>query len=149
VRAHLRQSFNLVDFLSEEDADDSSITVEDDSDDGINWRAVSSGGRESRGRIELRDAPAGRGTEITATIALESRNALRKAYDKLTQHDPRIRSRRALRRLKQLLETGEIATSEPGRAAPRGYEMFLEQQNEVTKVVLKPGMKSAQRPLTH
>ena len=74
---------------------------------------------DRQGRVTLRPAPAGRGTEVTITFATEARNLVRRAVDKLTGDDPRMASRRALRRLKQWLETGEIATSQPGRAAPR------------------------------
>jgi len=38
---------------------------------------------------------------------------------KLFQKEPKIQARRDLRRFKQLMETGEIATSEPPFAAPR------------------------------
>lgn len=87
----------------------------------LTWR--SSGrddDRRSSGRVELRDAPAGRGTEVTVTVVGEHRGVIGKAIDRITDRDPRRLSRHALRRFKQLMETGEIATSAPGPAAPRG-----------------------------
>ena len=41
------------------------------------------------------------------------------AVAKIFQREPAIQIRRELRRFKQLMETGEIATSEPPSAAPR------------------------------
>jgi hypothetical protein len=72
------------------------------------------------GRLEIREAPAGRGTEVSITFAQEHRSLVGKAVDLVTGHDPALEVRRELRRLKQLLEAGEIATAEPGPAAPRG-----------------------------
>jgi len=44
---------------------------------------------------------------------------LGKAVAKLFGREPNIQTRRDLRRFKQLMETGEIPTSEPPLAAPR------------------------------
>lgn len=74
---------------------------------------------ERAARLLLRPAPADRGTEVTVVLAVEERGLLRRATQKFTGSDPRLQSRRVLRRLKQLLETGEIATTTPGAAAPR------------------------------
>ena len=66
------------------------------------------------------DANPGRGTVVTAAIAYEPPGGLiGKVVAKLTQKEPRIQARRDLRRLKQLLETGEIATSSPPNPAPK------------------------------
>jgi len=95
-----------------------SLAIEEETGRAIAWHSTDEGDDFS-GRIELRPAPAGRGTEVTILLATPSRNPLHKLWDKMRADDPRIQSRRALRRLKQLLETGEIATSAPGPAAPR------------------------------
>ena len=81
-----------------------------------------SGTLEEPGKIghEFRDAPPGRGTEITATIVYDPPGGdLGKLIAKLFQKEPKIQARRDLRRFKQLMETGEISTSEAPDAAPR------------------------------
>jgi len=95
------------------------IAIEEEEGRAIAWHSTDRDSDRFSGRLELRPAPAGRGTEVTVTLATPSRNPLHKLWDKVRADDPRIQSRRALRRLKQLLETGEIATSTPGPAAPR------------------------------
>ena len=70
----------------------------------ITWQAEESSGRAAFEEIE------GRGTVLTLTMAYEQ-GFFAKLIGKVTQDDPAIQSRRNLRRLKQLLETGEIATN--------------------------------------
>jgi uncharacterized membrane protein len=76
---------------------------------------------KNHGRVEFRDAPGGRGTEIHATIVYEPpAGALGKVIATLFQKEPGQQAKRDLRRLKMLLETGEIATTEyETGAAPR------------------------------
>lgn len=82
---------------------DSEIT-EDIVGQEITWQA-----EESAGRATFDEVP-GRGTVLTLTMAYEQ-SFIAKLVGKMLQTDPAIQSRRNLRRLKQLLETGEIATS--------------------------------------
>jgi uncharacterized membrane protein len=85
------------------------------------WESVEGADIRNVGRIEFRDAPPGRGTEVTATIVYDlPAGDLGKLFAKLFQKEPKMQVRRDLRRLKQLLETGEISTSEAPDAAPRG-----------------------------
>ena len=75
---------------------------------------------KNHGRVEFRDAPGDRGTEIHATIVYEPPGgALGKVVATLFQKEPGQQAKRDLRRLKMLLETGEIATTEYPDAAPR------------------------------
>jgi uncharacterized membrane protein len=75
---------------------------------------------KNHGRIEFRDAPGGRGTEIHATIVYEPpAGPLGKVIATLFQKEPGMQAKRDLRRLKMLLETGEIATTRYPNAAPR------------------------------
>ncbi len=75
---------------------------------------------KNHGRVEFRDAPGGRGTEIHATIVYEPpAGALGKVIGLLFQKEPGLQAKRDLRRLKMLLETGEIATTDYPDAAPR------------------------------
>jgi uncharacterized membrane protein len=46
--------------------------------------------------------------------------AVGKLVAKVMQREPRIQARRELRRFKQLMETGEVSTSQAPAAAPRG-----------------------------
>jgi uncharacterized membrane protein len=57
---------------------------------------------------------------VTATIIYDPPGGgIGQAFAKLFQREPKIQARRDLRRFKQLMETGEISTSEPPAAAPR------------------------------
>jgi uncharacterized membrane protein len=97
-----------------------SLIEEDIPGELISWSSVAGSGIEHSGRIEFRDAHGGRGTEVTATILYDPpAGKLGKVIAKLFQKEPKIQARRDLRRFKQLMETGELATSEPPYAAPR------------------------------
>jgi uncharacterized membrane protein len=97
-----------------------SLIDEDIPGELISWTSVPGSGIQHSGRIEFRDAHGGRGTEVTATILYDPPGGkIGKLIAKLSQKEPRIQARRDLRRFKQLMETGEIATSEPPFAAPR------------------------------
>lgn len=86
--------------------------VEDVAGEVIAWRSLQGGDVENRGRITFRDAPAGRGTEVEAEIAwIPPYGEAGRMIAKLFQREPHIQARRDLRRFKQLMETGEIATS--------------------------------------
>src|ERR1700744_5765048 len=76
---------------------------------------------KNHGRVEFRDAPGGRGTEVPATLVYEPpAGALGKLVATLFQMEPGLQAKRDLRRLKMLLETGEVATTEyEAGAAPR------------------------------
>lgn len=80
-------------------------------DEEIYWQSGPDAEVANKGRIEFR--PAGnRGTVVRATIAYEPpAGALGKIVAKLFRREPRIQARRDLHRFKQLMETGEIATS--------------------------------------
>lgn len=77
--------------------------------------------REFGGTVETRvaPAPAGRGTELAAWPHTPSRNGVWTIVRRITGKDPRQPVRRALRRAKSLVETGEVLrpdepTTEPG-----------------------------------
>jgi uncharacterized membrane protein len=98
-----------------------SILTEDVPDSVIAWESAEDADIKNAGRIEFRDGPAGRGTEVTATIIYDPpAGDLGKLVAKLFQKEPKIQARRELRRFKQLMETGEVSTSEAPDAAPRG-----------------------------
>jgi uncharacterized membrane protein len=77
----------------------------------IAWASEDGAEVKNAGRIEFRDAGA-RGTVVVATIAYDPpAGTLGKLVAKIFQREPAIQARRDLRRFKQLMETGEIATS--------------------------------------
>lgn len=82
----------------------------------ITWQAEGNSGRTT-----FEDVP-GRGTVVTLTTAYDQ-SFVGKVVAKITQKDPKIMARRNLRRLKQLLETGEIATN------ARNRQMLAEEKN--------------------
>jgi len=89
-----------------------SVITEDRPDEAIAWASEEGADAPNSGRIDFRDAPGGRGTWITATILYDPPGGLiGRAIAKMFQREPAIQARRDLRRFKQLMETGEIATS--------------------------------------
>lgn len=96
-----------------------SVIVEDMPDELISWQSDAGADVTNSGRIDFRDAPGGRGTLVTATIAYEPpAGAVGKLVAKLFQREPKIQTRRDLRRFKQFTETGEIATSRMNAEVP-------------------------------
>lgn len=94
---------NIAHWTSEHGEWDAEI-INDVPEREITWRA-----EDNSGRATFQEVP-GRGTVVTLTSAYEQ-SFVGKVIGKLTQKDPDILARRNLRRLKQLLETGEIATN--------------------------------------
>ena len=89
---------------------DARITEERDGE-LIAWASEEGADVPNAGRIEFRDAGA-RGTIVVATIAYDPpAGTLGKLVAKIFQREPAIQARRDLRRFKQLMETGEIATN--------------------------------------
>jgi uncharacterized membrane protein len=90
------------------------------------WESAPGADIRNTGRIEFKDGPPGRGTEVTATIVYDPpAGELGKLIAKLFQKEPKIQARRELRRFKQLMETGEVSTakgppSPEMDAAPQG-----------------------------
>jgi uncharacterized membrane protein len=83
------------------------------------WR-VADGPLPHEGRVEFTEAPGGRGTELRVGLRYEvPGGALGQAAVKLTGDEPDQVLRTTLRRVKQLLECGEIVTTE-GQPSGRG-----------------------------
>jgi uncharacterized membrane protein len=86
--------------------------IEDQPDEAIAWASEEDAAVPNSGRITFRDAPGGRGTEVDLDISYEPPGgAIGAMVAKMFQREPSIQARRDLKRFKQLLETGEIATS--------------------------------------
>lgn len=78
----------------------------------IAWRSVDGSEIDTEGRIEFSDAPGKRGTRVTAIISYKPpAGKIGKTIAKLFLREPEIQARHDLKRLKMLLETGEITTS--------------------------------------
>lgn len=98
-----------------------SVITEEEPGRLIAWESVEGADIKHTGRIEFRDAPPGRGAEVTATILYDPpAGEAGKAIAKLFGKEPKVQARHDLRRFKQLMETGEISTSDAPDAAPRG-----------------------------
>lgn len=95
---------------------DATIT-EEEQDSFIAWATVDGADVPNSGRVDFRDAQGGRGTIVTATILYDPpAGVIGKVVAKLFQREPAIQARRDLRRFKQLMETGEVATAARNRA---------------------------------
>ena len=91
----------------------------------IAWRSTEESDVDHEGWVEFRDNPFGRGTEVRVLISYDPpAGAVGKLVAKVLQREPRVQARRELRRLKQLMETGEIPTSKAPDAAPRADRHF-------------------------
>ena len=91
------------------------VVTEEAKDHVIAWTSEPGADVANSGRVEFRDAGA-RGTVVVATIAYDPPAGLvGKLIAKMFQREPAIQARRDLRRFKQLMETGEIATAAMNR----------------------------------
>ncbi len=95
------------------------IVTEDVAGERIGWKAEH-GDVPNSGWVSFAEAGPGRGTVVTAMIAYSPpAGIVGKLVAKVTQKEPAIQSRRDLRRFKQLMETGEIATTTPPNREPK------------------------------
>jgi uncharacterized membrane protein len=87
-------------------------TVTDEAEgQAIAWKAEEGADVANSGRIEFKDAGP-RGTVVTLVIAYAPpAGVVGKLIAKMFQREPAIQARRDLRRFKQLMETGEVATN--------------------------------------
>ena len=89
---------------------DATITDERENE-SFTWQSAEGADVPNSGRVTFREAGA-RGTVVTATISYDPpAGAIGKLVAKLFQREPAIQARRDLRRFKQLMETGEVATA--------------------------------------
>ena len=86
----------------------------------IAWETEEGAQVRNHGTVEFRDAPGDLGVEVHATIVYEPPGGgLGKMVAEMFAMEPGMQAKRDLRRLKMLLESGEIATTEYPDAAPR------------------------------
>jgi uncharacterized membrane protein len=92
----------------------------DRKDDVIAWRSLPDSDIYVDGIVKFRNAPANRGTIITVVVVYQPpAGAIGNALSKLLGKDPSFMMRQDLRRLKALIETGEIPTVEGQSHGPR------------------------------
>jgi len=86
--------------------------VDDVPGERIAWTSEEGASVPNAGRITFRDAPGGRGTEVDLTVSYDPPGGTVGALvAKMFQREPSIQARRDLKRFKQLMETGEVATA--------------------------------------
>jgi uncharacterized membrane protein len=91
--------------------------TDDVPDHRIAWESLPGADVDNAGAVELYDAPGGRGTEVIVTIHYRPPGGalvgapLRGLLRRFTRHQLDVE----LRRLRQLLETGELAVGAPSR----------------------------------
>ena len=91
------------------------IITDDQPGRSISWQSAEGADVVNSGKISFQEAGE-RGTIVRATIAYEPpAGAIGKLIAKLFQREPRLQTRRDLHRFKQLMETGEVATSARNR----------------------------------
>ena len=94
--------------------------TEDNPPQSIAWESEPESEIKTQGRVQFLDAGPGRGTMVRLIMRYDPPGGIiGKGVAKLLQREPKIQSRRDLRRFKSLMETGEIATnaSPSGRAS--------------------------------
>jgi uncharacterized membrane protein len=94
------------------------VITEDVPGEVIAWESSKGASVRNRGRIEFRNAPPGHGVYITANVVYEPPGGeIGKLIAKLFRREPKIQARQDMRRLKQLLETGEVSTARRFKAS--------------------------------
>lgn len=89
-----------------------STIVDDVPGERIAWTSEEGASVPNSGRITFRDAPGDRGTEVDLTITYDPpAGTVGAMVAKMFQREPSIQARRDLKRFKQLMETGEVATA--------------------------------------
>lgn len=87
------------------------IITHDEPGRSLSWQSEEGADVPNSGKVEFADAGA-RGSVVTATIAYDPPGGvIGKVIAKLFQREPAIQARRDLRRFKQLMEAGEVATA--------------------------------------
>ncbi len=95
-------------------------TTTDRPNEMIAWRSVDGSQIHTRGSVRFERAPGNRGTEVTVDMEWAPPGGTPAALvAKLFEYPPELQLRGDLRRFKQLLETGEIATSKGPSARKR------------------------------
>lgn len=99
---------------------DAEIT-DDVIDTRIAWQSIGDADVPNEGEVSFTPAPGGRGTEVRVTMTYRPpAGSLGRFFATLLGQDPVQRLQADLRRLKQLIETGEIVTTQGQTSGRRG-----------------------------
>lgn len=97
--------------------------VNDKPDELIAWRSLEGADVPNAGSVQFRPAPGNRGTEVIVTLKYDPPlGQLGGAIAWLAGEEPSVQVRDDLRRLRQLMETGEVPTVE-GQSSGREKEV--------------------------
>jgi uncharacterized membrane protein len=108
VKAPLGSTVDLVTRITE---DQPGVTIA--------WQSEPESQIDTEGRVEFFEQAPGRGTGVRLTLKYDPPAGLpARAVAKILQREPNVQARRDLRRFKQLIETGEVATN----AGPSGRQ---------------------------
>jgi len=100
----------------------------------IGWRSLPNSHLAHAGVVRFEPAPGDRGTVVRIVAHYQPLMTFSgKQFARVLHSNPDARVREDLRRFKQLLETGEVATTAGQPSGPRS-----DKQDECVKVVLKP-----------
>jgi uncharacterized membrane protein len=102
--------------------------IEDKPNEKISWRSMPGSQIENAGSVIFLEAPGGRGTEIQVTIQYDPpAGSAGAALAKLFGEEPTVQVLDDLRRFKQIMETGEVATIR-GQTSGRLQEVQVERE---------------------
>lgn len=118
-------------------------TINDIENKLIAWRSVNSPDVDAAGSLRLEEVPQGRGTILRFSLQyLAPGGRLVTAVAKLLGHDPESELKEDLRRLKQILETGEVVTTSGQSAGGPQARRAGEQAQETSEPFEPPGAPS-------
>ncbi|HLL90683.1 MAG TPA: SRPBCC family protein [Tepidisphaeraceae bacterium] len=87
--------------------------INDEPNRVIAWRSLDNADVDNAGSVRFIDAPAGRGTEVRVVLDyIPPAGRVGSLIAKLFLEEPNIQVREDLRAFKQIMETGEVATTE-------------------------------------
>lgn len=108
--------------------------INDQPNELISWRTVGSADVESTGSVRFERAPGERGTIVSVSLNyLPPAGALGAAIAKLLGEEPETQIKEDLRRLKQILEAGEVATTEGQPTGGRHFRRPERRESEAAK----------------
>lgn len=111
----------------------------------IAWRSVEGSDLQTSGSVRFEDAPPGRGTYVRLEMEyLPPLGSLGAAFAKLFGQDPSQLVPQDLRRFKQLMETGEIPTTEGQPVGPNLLRLRKERAGRDWPVDRERRMRAAQ-----
>jgi uncharacterized membrane protein len=91
---------------------DSELT-EDVPNKRLGWRSLEGADVPNEGAVEFKEVPEGRGTEVKVRLRYDPPGGrLGKNFAAIFKSEPSQEVREGLRRFKQVMETGEVATTE-------------------------------------